>query len=179
VHTKVEPVYSPHLSTLAALQSLVQELASVMSENFLPFMDALASYLRLNIESLRNQQGSLETVDLKGLPTALLTTTPALEPRSIHKNMRQFCVLFTEESWKRSLYIHGCGLQYNHEHAMTGPIVGHGQLIGMVHFARKVYPAFDAKDLASQCPVYSIGAKSAVTCSLKATYQNGTRLTEA
>jgi len=41
-------------------------------------------------------------------------------------------------------------LQYNHEHAMTGPIVGHGQLIGMVHFARTSgYPAFDAKDLAN------------------------------
>lgn len=33
---------------------------------------------------------------------------------------------------------------------MTGPIVGHGQLIGMVHFARTSdYPAFDAKDLAN------------------------------
>ena len=83
-------------------------------------------------------------------------------------------VLFTEESWKRSaLYVHGCGLQYNHEHAMTGPIVGHGQLIGMVHFARTSgYPAFDAKDLAnlSALCAHLSATKSAVTCSLKATY---------
>jgi len=150
-----------------------------MSENRLPFMDA-ASYLRLNIGNfLRNQEGSLETVDLKGLPTALLTTTPALEPRSTsreyvikHHAPVHEQVLFTEESWKRSAYIHGCGLQYNHEHAMTGPIVGHGQLIGMVHFARTSgYPAFDAKDLANLSALCtSIGNSSAVKCSLKATY---------
>lgn len=53
--------------------------------------------------------------------------------------------------WKQSkLYQHCCS-QYNHEHIMTGAIVGNGQLIGTVNFARvgDNVPAFDWHDLAS------------------------------
>jgi len=133
--------------------------------------------------SLRNQQGSLETVDLKGLPTALLTTTrfgttidPLREYVIKHHAPVHEQVLFTEESWKRSaLYIHGCGLQYNHEHAMTGPIVGHGQLIGMVHFARTVaILLLMPKILQISVPcVLTIGAKSCYVFAQSDLHQNG------
>jgi DNA-binding CsgD family transcriptional regulator len=53
--------------------------------------------------------------------------------------------------WKQSDLYQRCCSQYNHEHIMTGAIVGNGQLIGTVNFARvgDNIPAFDWKDLAS------------------------------
>ena len=145
------------------LQSLIQNLAIARDEQALrlPFMDMAGVVFEAPHWgiSLRNQEGALETVDLKGLPDSFIdyytrfgtTIDPLREYVIKHHAPVHEQVLFTEESWKRSaLYVHGCGLQYNHEHAMTGPIVGYGQLIGMVHFARTSgYPAFDAKDLAN------------------------------
>lgn len=59
-------------------------------------------------------------------------------------------LMLTAEGWKQSqLYQHCCS-RYDHEHIMTGPIVGRGTLIGTVHFARgSGTPAFDATDLAN------------------------------
>lgn len=52
--------------------------------------------------------------------------------------------------WKRSELYQRCCSEYDHEHIMTGPIVGRGQLIGTVHFARVGdTPAFSLHDLAS------------------------------
>jgi DNA-binding CsgD family transcriptional regulator len=53
--------------------------------------------------------------------------------------------------WKQSDLYQICCSQYNHEHIMTGAIVGNGQLIGTVNFARvgDNVPAFNWSDLAS------------------------------
>ncbi len=53
--------------------------------------------------------------------------------------------------WKQSKLYQRCCSQYNHEHIMTGAIVGNGQLIGTVNFARvgDNVPAFNSHDLAS------------------------------
>jgi DNA-binding CsgD family transcriptional regulator len=53
--------------------------------------------------------------------------------------------------WKQSELYQQCCSQYNHEHIMTGAIVGNGQLIGTVNFARvgDNSHAFDWSDLAS------------------------------
>jgi DNA-binding CsgD family transcriptional regulator len=53
--------------------------------------------------------------------------------------------------WKQSDLYQRCCSEYNHEHIMTGAIVGNGQLIGTVNFARvgDNTPAFDWSDLAS------------------------------
>jgi DNA-binding CsgD family transcriptional regulator len=53
--------------------------------------------------------------------------------------------------WKQSKLYQRCCSQYNHEHIMTGAIVGNGQLIGTVNFARvgDNIPAFNWSDLAS------------------------------
>jgi DNA-binding CsgD family transcriptional regulator len=53
--------------------------------------------------------------------------------------------------WKQSDLYQICCSQYNHEHIMTGAIVGNGQLIGTVNFARvgDNIPAFNWSDLAS------------------------------
>ncbi|WP_026072338.1 LuxR C-terminal-related transcriptional regulator [Nodosilinea nodulosa] len=52
--------------------------------------------------------------------------------------------------WKHTDLYQWCCSQYDHEHIMTGPIVGRGQLIGTIHFARVgETPAFSAVDLAN------------------------------
>jgi DNA-binding CsgD family transcriptional regulator len=53
-------------------------------------------------------------------------------------------------AWKHSQLYQQCCSEYEHEHIMTGPIVGRGQLIGTIHFARiGNTPAFSANDLAN------------------------------
>ncbi len=54
-------------------------------------------------------------------------------------------------AWKQSELYQRCCSKYNHEHIMTGAIVGNGQLIGTVNFARvgDNIPAFNWDDLAS------------------------------
>lgn len=52
--------------------------------------------------------------------------------------------------WKHTELYQQCCSEYDHNHIMTGPIVGRGQLIGTIHFARvSETPAFTAKDLAN------------------------------
>jgi hypothetical protein len=63
--------------------------------------------------------------------------------------------------WKQSDLYQRCCSEYNHEHIMTGAIVGNGQLIGTVNFARvgDNIPAFDWSDLANlgaACSHFSI-----------------------
>ena len=57
--------------------------------------------------------------------------------------------------WKQCELYQNCCAYYDHEHIMTGPIVGKGKLIGAVHFARiGETPAFnyqDITDLSSIC----------------------------
>ncbi|MEE3715721.1 LuxR C-terminal-related transcriptional regulator [Tumidithrix elongata RA019] len=108
--------------------------------------------------SLRDGAGNLAQVDLKGLPDSFLDyyiqygmeIDPLRAYVLAHHAPVHEQVLFTEARWKRSdLYLHGCGKQFDHEHAMTGAIVGSGQIIGLVNFARtRGTPAFDRQDLA-------------------------------
>jgi DNA-binding CsgD family transcriptional regulator len=52
-------------------------------------------------------------------------------------------------TWKQSQLYQRCCSQYDHEHIMTGPIVGQGELIGTVNFARVgLTPAFTQLELA-------------------------------
>jgi DNA-binding CsgD family transcriptional regulator len=52
-------------------------------------------------------------------------------------------------TWKQCELYQRCCSQYGHEHVMTGAIVGQGELIGTVNFARVgITPAFNALDLA-------------------------------
>lgn len=61
--------------------------------------------------------------------------------------------------WKQSQLYQRCCSYYDHEHIMTGPIVGGGELLGTVHFARIANtPAFDDRaliDLGVVCTHFS------------------------
>ncbi|MGB3758356.1 MAG: LuxR C-terminal-related transcriptional regulator [Rivularia sp. (in: cyanobacteria)] len=51
--------------------------------------------------------------------------------------------------WKQCELYKNCCAYYDHEHIMTGPIVGKGKLIGAIHFARiNETPAFNYQDIA-------------------------------
>lgn len=53
-------------------------------------------------------------------------------------------------TWKQSQLYQRCCIEYDHEHIMTGPIIGNGKLIGTINFARVgITPAFDVKDLSN------------------------------
>ena len=50
--------------------------------------------------------------------------------------------------WKQSQLYQRCCIEYDHEHIMTGPIVGSGSLIGTIHLARiGKTEAFNRQDL--------------------------------
>jgi DNA-binding CsgD family transcriptional regulator len=56
--------------------------------------------------------------------------------------------MLTPEDWKRCELYQRCCSSYDHEHIMTGPIVGNGGLIGTIHFARVCgTPAFNTENL--------------------------------
>jgi len=56
-------------------------------------------------------------------------------------------LVLTAEGWKQSVLYQTICAYYDHEHIMTGPIVGGGRLI-TIHFSRGIHtPAFDAEDL--------------------------------
>ena len=53
-------------------------------------------------------------------------------------------------TWKHSQLYQRCCIEYDHEHIMTGPIIGKGELIGTINFARVgITPAFTSQDLSN------------------------------
>jgi len=142
VHTKVElkrcivPTWV-HLAMPRTLQSGSRTCDRPWWARTSPTVYGCGGYLRLNIGNFPSQstgfagncRSQRSTRQLYWLLHPFGTTIDPLRIWIKHHAPVHEQVLFTEESWKRSIYIHGCGLQYNHEHAMTGPIVGHGQLM--------------------------------------------------
>ncbi|MGL5882047.1 LuxR C-terminal-related transcriptional regulator [Synechococcus elongatus] len=59
-------------------------------------------------------------------------------------------LVLPEGTWKQSELYQRCCSTHDHEHIMTGPLVGQGQLIGTINFARIGHiPAFNHLELAS------------------------------
>lgn len=57
-------------------------------------------------------------------------------------------IVFPAGHWKQSDLFQRCCSENRHEHIMTGPIVGQGDLIGTIHFAKQTEtPAFTTFDL--------------------------------
>lgn len=59
-------------------------------------------------------------------------------------------LVWPDGDWRQSELYQRCCAEYDHAHIMTGPIVGRGQLVGTIHFARVGQaPRFNGQDLAS------------------------------
>jgi DNA-binding CsgD family transcriptional regulator len=146
----------------SSLHSLFQAIATAQSEQTLRFrfMDGVSEYFGVQRWGiyLLNQENCLASFDVEGVSDAFVeryekigkSVDPVLQyVLKYHAPAHEELVL-PVGGWKRSELYQRCCSEYDHEHIMTGPIVGCGQLIGTVHFARVVNtPAFSQHDLVS------------------------------
>jgi DNA-binding CsgD family transcriptional regulator/GAF domain-containing protein len=142
-------------------QSLIHEIATAGDESQLRhrYMDSAGKLFHAQHSALYlySTETSQPQIELHGLPDSFIDyyqdIGAALDPFmpyiTTHHIPVHEGVLFTEKQWQQSpLYTLGCGKIYNHEHVLSGPIVGNGRLIGSVHFARTLHtPGFTTQDL--------------------------------
>ncbi|MBE9060984.1 LuxR C-terminal-related transcriptional regulator [cf. Phormidesmis sp. LEGE 11477] len=131
---------------------------------------------------LLNEQNKLKSVDAKGVSDTFIeryqqygaSVDPVLRyVRHYHAPAHEAIVL-PQGGWKQSELYKRCCSTHNHEHIMTGPIVGKGRLVGTVNFARiGNAPSFGRSDLAALGAVCAhFSARLAEVRSLSATAQN-------
>ncbi|UFP92788.1 helix-turn-helix transcriptional regulator [Gloeobacter morelensis] len=149
------------------LRTWIDHLAAAESarELRLRYMDTAGRYFASQHWSIYLMQpaGRLADFDVCGLPDAFVDHYEAVG-RAVDPVLG--CVLDTHapaheqlilsaQGWKQSRLYRDCCAIYDHEHIMTGPIVGGGRLIGTVHFARTgTTPAYgpqDLRDLGALC----------------------------
>ncbi|MCF4968470.1 LuxR C-terminal-related transcriptional regulator [Nostoc sp. CMAA1605] len=144
-----------------SLQALIEQIANAPSQRKLCsyYMDAAGDLFASQHWSiyLQGQPGKSGNIEMKGLPDSFIdyystfgkNLDQVMQYVISHHAPAHEQIIFTEAAWKQSdLYQSGCGRIYDHEHIMTGPIVGDGKLIGTVNFARTSgTPAFNTQDL--------------------------------
>lgn len=144
----------------SSLQSLFHSLATAKTELNLRhrLMDSVNQHFAVERWGiyLSNEQNELLSCDVYGVSDAFVERYQkfgkAVDPVlkyviEYHAPCHEELVL-PQGTWKQSeLYLKCCS-SYNHEHIMTGGIVGNGKLIGTINFARlENTPAFNTHDL--------------------------------
>ena len=144
----------------SSLQPLFQAIATAPTEQELRFrfMDGVSEHFGIQRWGiyLLDEQNCLASFDVKGVSDAFVERYEKIgrpvDP--VLKYVLEYHAPAHEElvlpvgGWKRSELYQRCCAEYDHEHIMTGPIVGNGQLLGTVHFARVADPAaFSSHDL--------------------------------
>ncbi|MBE9101862.1 LuxR C-terminal-related transcriptional regulator [Vacuolonema iberomarrocanum] len=145
---------------VSSLHSLFQAIATAPTEEVLRarFMDGVSEHFGVHRWGiyLFNDQNRLASFDAVGVSDAFAERYEAIG-RSVdpvlqyvlenHAPAHEELVL-PVGSWKSSELYQRCCVEYDHEHIMTGPVVGRGRLVGTVHFARINHtPAFNPVDL--------------------------------
>ncbi|TYQ27787.1 GAF domain-containing protein [Pseudanabaena sp. UWO311] len=147
---------------LRSLYPLFQAIATAPTEQELRlrFMDSISDYFEVQRWGiyLLNPDNGFDSVDTNGVSDTFIeqyqkfgkSIDPVLRyVVQYHAPAHEELVL-PDGTWKQSELYQRCCSTYDHEHIMTGPIVGQGQLIGTVNFARIGHvPAFNQLDLAS------------------------------
>jgi DNA-binding CsgD family transcriptional regulator len=136
------------LSMASSLHPLFKLLATAPSEQVLRhrFMDGVSQYFGVQRWGiyLMDDKNHLAGFDVVGVSDAFVeryekigrSVDPVLQyVLENHAPAHEELVL-PRGSWKQSELYQKCCSEYAHEHIMTGPIVGQGQLIGTIHFAR-------------------------------------------
>ncbi len=145
-----------------SLYPLFQAIATAPTEQELRlrFMDSISDYFEVQRWGiyLLNPDNGFDSVDTNGVSDTFIeqyqkfgkSVDPVLRyVVQYHAPAHEELVL-PKGKWKQSELYQRCCSTYDHEHIMTGPIVGQGQLIGTVNFARIGHvPAFNQLDLAS------------------------------
>ncbi|WNZ24825.1 GAF domain-containing protein [Leptolyngbya sp. NK1-12] len=143
-----------------AFHGLLQAIATASTEQALRlrFMDQVSECFGVQRWGiyLFNDKNRLASFDVIGVSEAFVeqyerigrAVDPVLQyVMANHAPAHEELVLPMGE-WKRSALYQTCCATHNHEHIMTGPIVGRGQLIGTVQFARiGDTPAFNPNDV--------------------------------
>lgn len=161
-----------HFAAMAySLYPLFQAIAAAPTEQALRFrfMDGVSEYFGVQRWGiyLLDEDNCLKSVDVEGVSDAFIERYQKIG-KSVDPVLRyvvQYHAPAHEElvlpigAWKQSeLYQRRCS-QYNHEHIMTDPIVGQGQLIGTVNFARvgdtSAFNLFDIANLGAVCSHFS------------------------
>lgn len=146
----------------SSLHPLFQTIATAPTEQALRlrFMDGVSQYFGVQRWGmyLMDDENRLSGFDVVGVSDAFVERYEkigrAIDPvlqyvLDNHAPAHEELVL-PIGGWKQSDLYQECCSEYNHEHIMTGPIVGRGQLIGTIHFARVGdTPSFSSHDLAS------------------------------
>ncbi len=146
---------------MSSLHPLFKALATASSETELrlSFMDGVRDYFgvqRWGIYLLDSQQ-RLASVDVVGVSDNFVeryeqfgkSVDPLLKYVLENHAPTHEEIVLPQGTWKQSELYQRCCSGYDHEHIMTGPSVGDGNLIGTVHFARvgNKTPAFTTHDL--------------------------------
>lgn len=143
-----------------SLHHLFRAIATASTEQELRFrfMDGVAEYFGVQRWGiyLLDEKHCLASFDVQGVSDAFVEqyeqigrlVDPVLQYVLTNHFPAHEEMVLPVGGWKLSELYQRCCAQYDHEHIMTGPIVGRGQLIGTVHFARvDNTPAFNARDL--------------------------------
>ena len=145
-----------------SLHLLFQAIATATSEQALRYhlMDSMGEHFGIQRWGiyLLDDRDHLASVDVVGVSDAFVERYEQLG-RAVDPVLRYVIenhapaheeLVLPRGDWKQSDLYTRCCREYNHEHIMTGPIVGQGKLIGTIHFARVVEtPAFGVQDLAN------------------------------
>jgi DNA-binding CsgD family transcriptional regulator len=185
---------SPQVGTLSALSMasslypLFQAIATAPSEQVLKlrFIDGVSQYFGVQRWGiyLMDDENRMASVDAVGVSDAFVeryqTIGRAVDP-VLHYVLENHAPAHEElvlpaGGWKQSALYQRCCSEYQHEHIMTGPIVGRGRLIGTVNFARVGdTPAFSSQDLANLSAVCThLSARLAALRAQPAVYSRST-----
>ena len=142
------------------LHSLFYKLATASSEADLRFslMDNLNQYFDVQRWGiyLLDEENNLISSDTFGVSDGFIETyqkigqaiDPVLKYVREHHTPAHEELILPPGTWKKSQLYQRCCIQGKHEHIMTGPIVGQGNLIGTINFARVGNTtAFNTQDL--------------------------------
>lgn len=150
-----------------SLHSLFQNLATASTEQQLRdrLMDNLSEPFGMQRWGLYllNDKGKLASFDAVGVSDRFVEKYEAIGKSvdPVLKYVLQYHAPAHEElvfpmgQWKQSQLYRRCCIEYDHEHIMTGPIVGSGSLVGTIHFARigktKTFDRYDLANLGAIC----------------------------
>ncbi len=154
------------------LKSLFSHLATAKKEEELrhKFMDRINQYFEVQRWGiyLTDEQNNLLSYDVNGVSDAFVeryqkfgkSVDPVMRYVSEYHIPAHEELVLPKGKWKQSeLYLRCCA-EYDHEHIMTGPIVGNGQIIGTIHFAKiantSAFNNYDLLKLSAVCTHFSV-----------------------
>ncbi len=154
-----------------SLHPLFHSIAHAPTEQALrhQLMDNISNYFGVQRWGiyLLDADNQLASVDVEGVSDSFVeryqaigkSVDPVLQYVIQHHTPAHEELVLPHGAWKQSELYRRCCSTHDHEHIMTGPIVGDGQLVGTIHFARvdntKPFDQHDLARLGAVCTHFS------------------------